>query len=56
MKAELVNHKTTKKYQYISLLVADQKLFDYELVKIWNSGVDCKKAGSAVSVLLRKAL
>jgi len=48
--------KTTKKYKYVSLLIANQKLFDYELVKIWNGGVDCKKSGSAISIILRKKI
>jgi len=49
MKAELIGQKTTKKYKYVSLLIANQKLFDYELVKIWNGGV-------AISIMLRKKI
>lgn len=56
MKAQLLKHKKTKKYEYVSILIADQKLFDYELVHAWNYGVDCKKSGSAISILLRKKI
>ena len=56
MKSEIVKNGKTKKYEYITLLIADKKLTDYELVKKWNYGVDCKKAGSAISIVLRKTL
>lgn len=56
MKAEFIKQKKTKNYQYMSILIADKKLFDYELNHIWNYGVDCKKSGSAISIMLRKAV
>jgi len=56
MKAEFIKQKKTKRYQYMSILIADKKLFDYELVKVWNYGIDCKKSGSAISIMLRKTL
>lgn len=56
MKAEIIEQKKTKKFEYISLLIADEKLTNYELVKLWNYGVDCKKSGSAISILLKKAI
>ena len=40
MKAEIINQKKTKTYAYVSLLIADKKLTDYELVKKWNYGVE----------------
>ena len=43
MKAEIIEKGKTKKYEYISLLVADSKLTAFDLVHKWNYGVDCKK-------------
>ena len=54
MKAEIIEKGKTKKYEYISLLVADSKLTAFDLVHKWNYGVDCKKLGSAISILLRR--
>lgn len=56
MKTEIIKQKKTKTYEYVSLLIADKKLTDYELVKKWNYGVDCKKEGNVITVLLQKAL
>lgn len=56
MHAFINEHKTTKKYKYINLLIADNVLFDYDLVKKWNNGIDCHKAGSVVSVILRQKI
>ena len=56
MKAEIIKQKKTKKYQYITVLLADKSLFDYELNHVWNYGIDCKKSGGAISIMLRKAI
>ena len=56
MKADLVQYKTTKKYDYKALQVVSPKLRDYEIVHKWNIGADTRKSGMVVSVLLREAL
>ena len=56
MKSEIVKNGKTKKYEYITLLIADKKLIDFSLVTEWNHGVLCKKEGSAISITLRRTL
>jgi hypothetical protein len=55
MKATLAPYKTTKHYTYKNILIQDMDLIDYELVHKWNCGVNCRKAGATITIIVRKA-
>jgi hypothetical protein len=54
IKATLQTIKKTKNYTYKNILIQDIDLIDYELVHKWNYGIDCRKAGANISILIRK--
>lgn len=56
MKATITNYGEGRKYKHINLLIADERLKDWELNHIWNYGVDCKKDGGVITILLRKRI
>jgi hypothetical protein len=56
MKAEYIEVGKKREYEYKKILLADKGLEKWQLVKKWNSGVDIKKEGSAIVVLLRRRI
>ena len=59
MKTEYIKQGKKRKYEYLTLLITDKKLKNWEISTIWGMHapvLDISKNGSGISIMLRKTI